>query len=167
MLGDANGDGIVNSKDILIIKMFLNDEVFIDKKAAEINGDGTVDAKDIEIISGNVAVAVHECTWNEWTMIKGATCTTEGEKRGYCVCGKTQIQNIPVIGHEYVDNICTHCGSIDLEPTEGLEYVDIGRSYSVAGIGTAIGYCGKYYDTGWQKLCGCFKIPCDCSAETG
>ncbi len=49
---DANGDGVINSKDIIEIKLYINDNTyFIYETAADVNNDGAIDAKDLELIS--------------------------------------------------------------------------------------------------------------------
>ena len=45
--GDVNGDGLVNKKDSLLLKMYLADNsVTIDKKAADVYLDNSVNKKD-------------------------------------------------------------------------------------------------------------------------
>lgn len=46
--GDANGDGVVDSKDVLIVRKYLAKwNVTIHEKEADTNADGKVDAKDV------------------------------------------------------------------------------------------------------------------------
>ena len=48
IVGDANGDGAVNMKDVLLARKYLAGiEVTIDLTAADVNGDGAVNMKDI------------------------------------------------------------------------------------------------------------------------
>ena len=48
ILGDANGDGAVNMKDVLLARKYLADiEVEINLDAADVNEDGSVNMKDI------------------------------------------------------------------------------------------------------------------------
>ena len=47
ILGDLNGDGLVNSTDELLMKnYFLNDSTIINKTNADMNGDGKINFKD-------------------------------------------------------------------------------------------------------------------------
>ena len=48
LLGDANSDGAVNMKDVLVLRKFMADlEVSIDMVAADVTQDGTVNLKDV------------------------------------------------------------------------------------------------------------------------
>lgn len=53
MLGDANGDGVVNVTDIVEIINFMNMKASaqFNKKAADVTGEGDVDENDINAIS--------------------------------------------------------------------------------------------------------------------
>jgi len=53
LLGDANGDGVVNVTDIVEIINFMNMKASaqFNKKAADVTGDGDVDENDINAIS--------------------------------------------------------------------------------------------------------------------
>ena len=68
------------------------------------------------------------------------TCTETGLTEGkHCsACGEVLVAQeiIPVLGHEFVEGICTRCGS--KKPSEGLAFAlsSDGKSYSVTGIGT-------------------------------
>lgn len=49
--GDANGDGIVNNKDVGLLQRYNNGwDVEINEKAADVNGDGLVNNKDVGIL---------------------------------------------------------------------------------------------------------------------
>ena len=51
LLGDANGDGVVNANDALaVLRYTLNLAVVIDTDAADVNGDGLVNANDALMI---------------------------------------------------------------------------------------------------------------------
>ena len=46
--GDANGDGALNMKDVLVLRKFLADlPVEMDEAAADVNGDGAINMKDV------------------------------------------------------------------------------------------------------------------------
>ncbi len=48
LLGDANSDGVVNMKDVLVLRKFMADiEVTIDMLAADVTQDGLVNLKDV------------------------------------------------------------------------------------------------------------------------
>ena len=49
--GDANGDGVVNMKDVLLLRKFLADlEVDIDQTLADANRDGELNMKDVLVV---------------------------------------------------------------------------------------------------------------------
>ena len=49
--GDVNGDGVVNNKDLGVLRRFLNDwDVEIDELASDVNRDGMVNNKDLGIL---------------------------------------------------------------------------------------------------------------------
>ena len=51
ILGDANGDGKVNNRDLGILQQYLNEwEVSVDDKAADVNDDGKVNNRDLGIL---------------------------------------------------------------------------------------------------------------------
>ncbi len=48
MAGDANGDGALNMKDVLVLRKFLADiPVEMNAEAADVNGDGSINMKDV------------------------------------------------------------------------------------------------------------------------
>ena len=54
---------------------------------------------------------IRDHEWNEGQITKVATCTEKGEKTYTCtVCGETKTEDIPALGHNYVDGVCTRCG---------------------------------------------------------
>ena len=51
-------------------------------------------------------------SYGNWTTTKTATCTEAGKKERTCSeCGHVDSQEIKAPGHDYVDGICTECGS--------------------------------------------------------
>lgn len=56
IVGDANGDGIVDSRDAAqIYRRLAGWDVSIDSDSADVNGDGEVNSKDAAMISRKVA----------------------------------------------------------------------------------------------------------------
>ncbi len=52
---DANGDGMINAKDIIEIKIYLADNThFIYEPSADVNGDGVIDSDDIDLIADKI-----------------------------------------------------------------------------------------------------------------
>ena len=46
-----------------------------------------------------------------WRVGKPATCTENGVEYGDCICGyNSEIREIPALGHDYVNGVCTRCG---------------------------------------------------------
>ncbi len=57
-----------------------------------------------------VALYKHLHTVADWTEEPKATCTEAGTKSGACAeCGATVTEEVPALGHNYVDNECTRC----------------------------------------------------------
>ncbi len=55
-IGDINGDGIINTKDIVALKMYLNDNTYpIEVYAADVNADGAINAEDANAIAAKIA----------------------------------------------------------------------------------------------------------------
>ena len=56
LLGDANDDGSVDMKDVLLVRKYIAGMVdSIDKTAADFNGDGEVNMKDVLLIRRFIA----------------------------------------------------------------------------------------------------------------
>lgn len=59
---------------------------------------------------------------------KAATCTDAGKKTYSCTCGDTYSETIDALGHEYVDGVCSRCGTKDPDyketevPSEDVVY---------------------------------------------
>ena len=48
ILGDANGDGYVDGRDLLRLARYMaGDGVTVDMAGADVNGDGNVDGRDV------------------------------------------------------------------------------------------------------------------------
>ncbi|MBR6535161.1 MAG: carbohydrate-binding domain-containing protein [Clostridia bacterium] len=60
--GDANGDGIVNAKDIIRIKKFLLDSSAANEKACDVNGDGAVTNDDLACLGTLLCASITSVT---------------------------------------------------------------------------------------------------------
>ena len=61
VLGDIDGDGVVNGKDANVIKQYIAGFISLDEKAiaaADVNGDGTVNGVDANLIARYLAGAI-------------------------------------------------------------------------------------------------------------
>ena len=59
----------------------------------------------------NENACAHE--WGEGTVTLAATCTTAGKKTYTCSkCAETKNETIAATGHNYVNNVCTTCGTV-------------------------------------------------------
>ena len=51
----------------------------------------------------------------EISFIDEPTCTESGSGQGACaVCGETLIEELPALGHDYVDGVCSRCNDIEI-----------------------------------------------------
>lgn len=55
----------------------------------------------------------HTHEYSEWKVEKAATCTETGKKYRECDCGDRQYEDIPALGHNFVDGVCTVCGATE------------------------------------------------------
>lgn len=46
----------------------------------------------------------------EWQTKIDATCISAGAEQGFCSCGASADREIPALGHDYVNGVCTRCG---------------------------------------------------------
>ena len=55
--GDVNDDGVVNGKDVTLIRRFIAGgyDISINEAAADVNGDGTINGKDVTLIRRYIA----------------------------------------------------------------------------------------------------------------
>ena len=68
-----------------------------------------------------VSISMHN--WNEWTIVKEATCIEAGEKTHQCmVCGYSESEQIEETAHSYKDGVCVYCGKTKDE-TEDQEEI--------------------------------------------
>ncbi len=62
--------------------------------------------------------------WGEWTTVKSATCTEDGERTRSCVlCEESENEKQEALGHLYVKGKCEHCGKVENE-TFYLDFVE-------------------------------------------
>ncbi len=79
----------------------------------------------------------------EWTVDKKATCQKTGIKSHHCTrCeAKTDETEVPIIDHNYVDEICSMCGKVELIEATGLEYtLSDDKTYYIV---TELGECTR------------------------
>ena len=56
IIGDVNGDGVVNAKDVSTLMKYLAKwNVRIDKEQADVNNDGKINNKDVRELLKNIA----------------------------------------------------------------------------------------------------------------
>lgn len=53
----------------------------------------------------------HKHSYGEWQITQGATCEADGVKTQTCECGDVKTQSINKTGHNFVDGICSSCGT--------------------------------------------------------
>jgi hypothetical protein len=76
-------------------------------KVETVSGSSRVMITSIELIG--VKTCTHE--YDEGIETTPATCLDKGEKTFTCGnCGNTKVEEIPALGHSYVDGECTVCG---------------------------------------------------------
>ncbi|MBQ6262601.1 MAG: InlB B-repeat-containing protein [Clostridia bacterium] len=99
--GDVNDDGIVNGKDVTLIRRYNAGgyDVSINEAAADVNDDGIINGKDVTLIRRYIAGGYDvelkpsspKCNHNmEYFNAKEATCTEEGNIEYWrcSICGK-------------------------------------------------------------------------------
>jgi len=55
----------------------------------------------------------HKHSFGEWTIEKPATCTEKGTRTRACECGEKETEEIPALGHNFVNGTCTECGTTE------------------------------------------------------
>ena len=187
--GDVNSDGMISGKDLIRLRKYLaayNDETGTADvdigSGADVNGDGAVNGKDIirlrKYLQGDTTLLdPPECdshNWSDWQTVTNPNCTEEGSKKRTCLtCGKTEIESIPALGHDYVVETitptctqpgtnrytCTVCGKIEEEtlPALGHNYI----TETVSPTCTEQGYishtcinCGDIYKNNYISALG-------------
>lgn len=55
----------------------------------------------IAMLATNIVSCGHTHDFDDWQVVKSATCTESGEKERYCDCGEKQTQSITATGHTW------------------------------------------------------------------
>lgn len=92
-----------------------------------------------KVVSGREILPLADCTWSDWTE-KAPTCEIAGSKSRKCaVCGKTESESIPALGHEWGDwtvvkeatcnaegrrqRVCPVCSTTQVEMIPAVEHI--------------------------------------------
>ena len=55
-----------------------------------------------------------EHAYGNWTVVTVETCTQDGIKERVCAkCNNKETESIPAVGHNFVNGICTDCGTTE------------------------------------------------------
>ena len=58
------------------------------------------------------------CSFGAWQTVTSASCTSKGEQKRVCSeCGNIETKSIDVLGHNYVNNVCSVCGDDKTDET--------------------------------------------------
>ena len=74
---------------------------------AQQSGVGVVYSNKLEYTVPN---AEHTHSY-EWQTKIDATCISAGAEQGFCSCGASADREIPALGHDYVNGVCSRCGT--------------------------------------------------------
>ncbi len=114
MYGDANGDCVVNAKDIIaIMRRLLVPDTDIDLMAADVNLDSRLNTKDIiQIMKHMLGVQTVRLGHKDVTeTLVEANCQHKGQLRMTCIlCGDSKTVETPIGPHKYAAGKCTVCG---------------------------------------------------------
>ncbi len=70
--------------------------------------------------------------WSDWTESKAASCTAAGEKLRSCLCGETETEMLPTLGHDWADANCTAPKTCKREGCGITEGEALGHSWTTA-----------------------------------
>ncbi len=59
-------------------------------------------------------IMLEECKHSYTSVVTDPTCTEPGCIVYTCDCGETYTEEIPALGHDYVDGSCTRCGAVEV-----------------------------------------------------
>ena len=99
----------------VIIKgnLFSNAQKAVDGTNAKVNEQQTI--MD-ELMNEWDEIEKDYCShnWKDGEILLQPTCTTTGKKQVVCeICGKLLEVEIPALGHNYVNRVCTRCGEAE------------------------------------------------------
>ena len=91
------------------------------------NNNGSGQTSDL-VTPTDPCMALYNSGWKEYhkdtVATEDATCTETGSKVTTCsVCQRKLTEELPALGHDYVDNICSRCGHEDVCPHTETEPV--------------------------------------------
>ena len=126
-------------------------DVYFTGSEAEWN-DIYIDGGNWSLENANIHFAFCTHIYDSGTVLKNATCTTDGQIKYTCtLCGETYTETIPAMGHNYVDGICTNCGeeflTINNFETKNLNMSTVGEYKYIQFIPTEDIEC-TFFSTG-------------------
>lgn len=88
-----------------------------------------------EILTPQLDIPAKGHSFEAWTNVKTPTCTEEGKNERICAsCGTKESKTVAAAGHNFVNGVCTVCGTI--KGSEDLAFTKNGDGYTVSGIGS-------------------------------
>lgn len=61
------------------------------------------------VIVAQQSVPTIQHSYSEWAIVSSPTCEKQGSQERQCDCGNKQAVAVPVIAHDYVNNVCIMC----------------------------------------------------------
>ena len=174
LYGDANGDGAINARDVVVLMKAAvsGDYAGVDAANSDVNFDGTVNAKDVIAIMKYLAgvSTVRLGHKDRLEVVTESSCTEHGQGRLVCsICGDTALVTLPLADHRYVSKVtvgatCTQSGVV----TYTCEYCGDSYTETVPAIGHDFAdgrcrNCGEAEQTEPPET----EEPADVSAHTG
>ncbi|MGM9524092.1 MAG: hypothetical protein ACI3VU_06740, partial [Faecousia sp.] len=92
-------------------------------------------------ISGHETIEALDHAWDEGVETLAATCTAAGKMTYTCTregCGATKTEATPLAAHNYVDNVCSVCGTVNPASVDytGLYYISVDNTYMTSNLTT-------------------------------